>query len=309
MTQKLNLNLNIQAYSDSSPSTSSSLTNFKWNRAYVGSDCNNAKSESFLLNPFETKTLHNGVVALAADNTTTFDLYLDILGQYVLSYNSGTKPAFKLNRNIGVDATSVFIVSKNANVLTYTYSSGTSPVFTSVSVGDTLKVGTPFNVNNRGYYQVIAKSVTSVSVINYSGAPETATLDASFAQSFKIYSSGPLHEGQTLNILTGFSLTTLGSYVCEIIEDDRVFFSAKDLPLETNIQSNISAYSSSKKMIYLESDENLVVTANGSDIEIKPILVGVNLVPGVLLLNSSINSLTITNNGIKACNVFYASVE
>lgn len=309
MSQKLNLNLNIQAYSDQSASTNSSLTNFRWNRSFMGSDCSNAKSESFQLNPLETKTLHNGLVTLTADNTTSFDLSLSQSGQYVLSYNSGTLPGFRTKRAIGSDATTSFIVSRNANVMTFTYSTGTIPSFASVTIGDVLKLDTPFNVANRGYYNVIAKSSTSVSIINYSGAEEVVVLGSSFNQNFKIFSSGPLSAGQTFKIENGFSLVTIGIYVAEIVEDDRIFFTSVDLPLETNILASVSAYSSCKSFIYIECNENAIVSVNGQNISLKPILVGCDLKPGIFMLNSDIYSLSVSNAGIVNNEVFYCSVE
>jgi hypothetical protein len=305
MTQKLNILLNLTAYSDATYSNSS----FKTNKSYVGIDCSNAKSDSFQLNPLETKVIHNGIVSLLADNTTTFDLSIAPSGQYVLSYNSGTNPVFRTKRALSADATTSFIVSRNANVTTYTYSVGTAPSFTSVAIGDTLKIDAPFNIGNRGYYVVIAKTSTSVSVVNYSGAPETVVLGSGFAQNFKIYSSGPLYVGNTVNIKTGFSLVTLGSYVAEIIEDDRIYFSAQNLPLETNIQANIDAYSASKTMIYLETSEEITATINGVDVKIKPVVLGSSLVPGVFLLNGQVYSLSVSNNGVAVASVFSSSVE
>lgn len=309
MTQKLNITLNIKAYSDSSASSSPSFSNFNWNKQIQGSECSNAKSESIKLNSLESKSLHNGVVALSADNTTTYDISLAPTGQYMLSFNSGTPPVFRTKRVLSTDATTTFVVSRNANVLTYSHSAGTAPSFSSTIVGDILKIDAPFNVNNRGYFQVIAKSTTSVSVVNYSGAPETVLLNTGFDQNFKAYSAGPLIEGQTFNISSGFSSVTLGSYVSEIVEDDRIFFSAKDLPLESDIQSTITAYSSCKTTIYIESSEKITLTINGNDITVKPTLVGCNLSPGVFLLNGEIYSLSIANNGIIASEIFYASVE
>ena len=309
MTQKLNIILNLKAYSNSNQFNSPSQNIFNINKSIQGSDCNNSRSEVIQLNPSETKTLHNGIITLSSNITTTYDLSLDLLGNYILSHNSGTAPAFKTKRSLGSDATTEITVSRNANVVTFTNTAGTALSTSSIVIGDTIRVGTPFNVSNQGYFQVLAKTSTSISVVNYSGVGEAVTLGSNFSQNFKVYSSGPLTEGKTFNIKTGFSLVTQGSYIAETVEDDRIIFSSLNLPLETNVQATIEAYSSTKTMIYLESDEEVTATVNGNDIKIKPIKTGCNISPGVLLLSSEVNSLSITNNGINIANVTCISVE
>jgi hypothetical protein len=309
MSNKLNLLVHINAYDSTNSSNSPTLNAVKWDRNYQGIDVNNARSMSFSLNSLDSQILHNGVVALTADNTTSYDLSLSPLGSYVLSYNSGTLPGFRTKRAISTDATTTFVITRSANVITYIYNAGTIPSFASVVIGDLVKIDAPFNVGNRGYYTIISKTSTSVSVVNYAGAEETVLLGLDFAQNFKIFSNGPLLSGHSIEITTGFSPVTLGSYIVEIVEDDRIFFSAQNLPLETGKIANVAAYSANKKMIYIESSEPITAFINGNPVKINPIKIGVGLVPGMLLLNGPVYSLSVVNNGVNASNIFYTSVE
>jgi hypothetical protein len=308
---KFNILLHLNAYEDASATNLPTLNAFKWHRDFQGFEVAEPKSQAMTLNSLESQVLHDSTVTLLADNTTSYNLALTTSGIYELKHNSGTAPAFRTKRAIGGDATTEITITRNASILTFTVSAGTAPSFTSVQIGDEMKIDAPFNASNKGRgFKVIAKTSNSVSIVNDLGVAEVAVLGADFAQNFKIYSSSPVVSGQTVELKTGFSLVTLGSYDIAYVEDDRIAFDALDLPIESNVIASISVYSNNKKMIYIESNQLLTITINDTaSFDVKPQVLSNKVVPGMFLLNSIVYKLEISNKSINQAKVYYASVE
>jgi hypothetical protein len=197
-------------------------------------------------------------------------------------------------------------------------------VTSGVVVGDFVTVGSDFNADNQGTFQIISMTPISFSVVNTAAVGEgPITLGASFATQLQIFSDAGVQVGDTLVISSGFSPVSWGSYVITAVYAESLEFSSTAiLPQETNILSPVVIYSMAKSIIYMESDQNLTVTVNGVALaaQIQPFVVtncptglpssalGVST-PGILMLTSTIYSLSVTNNGLVAANVFLAAAE
>lgn len=311
----LNLLLFLNASSDSSPSNSPSMQNFKWARNLNNSSVSKPVSLSFSLAPGESKLLFDGTRTLLQDGTTQYDLELKPLttSTYILTWTGGTAPAFRTARSIGSDATTAVSVTVNGPLATFTSVAGTAFNFATVSVGDSVRIGNLFNVANQGEWKIISKTVTSITVENELASAEASVLlGAGFADQVKVYSAAGVQIGDTLKISGGFSPASYGSYKVTSVASDFIEFSSLEvLPQESAIQTQLIAiYSSAKQLVYLESSKKVGMTINGvSGNEIEPFIVSNSSQPGMFLRKSTIYSMTVTNDGTETADLFFAAVE
>lgn len=291
------------------------MSNFKWVRSINGISSTEPISESITLAPGESKTLFNGTRTISHDNTTVYDLTLKPLSSntYLLEYVSGTLPNFRTPRNIATDATSQVTVTKNGPLTIFTATGGTLFSTTAIQVGDYVRIGSLFNSLSQGEYKILAKTSTSFTVENSGSVAEgPITLGVGFADQIQVYSAAGVQINDTLIISGGFSLVTQGSYKITSVGAQFIeFYSTAVLPQETGIQTDsFNIYDSAKNFIYLETDQKLSLTLNGSLISnIEPFIIGSAKQPGLFMLKSTIYSASITNQSTESANVFCASIE
>jgi hypothetical protein len=187
-------------------------------------------------------------------------------------------------------------------------------------VGDYVTIGNLFNISNQGTFQIIALTSNSFTISNPDAVAEgPITLGSGFATQLQIYSASGVQVNDTLIISSGFSLATQGSYQITAVYPESIeFYSTSILPQEGPIETEIIIYSDVKKLIYIESDSQLSVICNGVNVgNIEP-FIAINaghyslppsILPGVFMFKSVIYSLSVTNNGLKAANMFFAAVE
>lgn len=312
---KLNILVFLQAYSDQNPSNNPTLGNFKWDREVSGLSVSNPSSLPFSLAPGETKSVFSGSRTLSHDGTTQYSLTLKAFSSstYVLTATSGTLPNFRTPRANGADATTQVTVTMNGPVATFASTGGTPLNMAAVVVGDFVRIGNLFNINNQGEWKIIAKTATSFSVENDIGVAEgPITLGAGFAAQIQIYSAAGVQVGDTILITGGFSPVTQGSYKITAVGANFLeFYSTDVLPQESNVQTQaIAIYSSAKQFIYIESDQKVSVTVNGSVVaNIEPFVINNSTKPGLFLLKSTVYSLSVTNTSQDTANLFTASAE
>jgi len=311
---KLNYMVYLQAFADQSPNNNPSLGNFKWTREVSGALVSNPVSNSFTLAPNESRTLFSGSRSLLADGSTQYSIAPVPLtpNVYQITNTSGTSPAFRTLRSIGADATTQVTVTTNGPIATFASTAGTAFNLASVLVGDIVMIGSNFNPQNQAQYKVIAKTSTSFTVENQTAVNETVTLGSGFANQVRIFSASGVQAGDTLVISSGFSPVTYGSYEVMTVTDYYVqFYSADVLPTEMNVVSlDLAIYSQAKSLVYLEVDQKCGVSLNGSGlVYASPFVTSSLTSPGVLMLNSTIWSLTITNTTTNVANCFIATVE
>jgi len=312
---KLSALIYLSSYSDATSSNNPSLSNFKWAREFTGIPASNPVSAAHSLAPGESKVLFNGTRTLSSDNTTAFDIALKPLStqNYRISWASGTKPDFRTPRALDIDATSQITAVVNGPIVTFTGTGGTLLDSTALVVGDYVRLGTVFNILNQGEYKVLAKGTNSFTVENQTAVNEgPITLGSQFADQLQAYSAVGVQVGDTLVLSSGFSAVSLGSYkVTDVAAEWVEFYTAEVLPVESGITNpGLAIYSAAKQFIYLEADQKLAITVNGSLVaNLEPFIILDNKQPGVFMLKSTVYSLAIQNSSTDTCSAFVATIE
>lgn len=312
MSNKMNLLIYVNVYADSNPTNNPSMNLAKWTTELAGIDVSEPKSETVKLAPNQLKSLFSGVSTLSDNNTTTYDITLkpSTDGTYIISHNGGTAPQFRQSRSIASDATTQVTVTKNGPLTIFTATGGTIWNLAPVVVGDEVRIGNVFNLQNQGKFKILSKTSTSFSVDLADGSAEGPITLGAVSQ-VKIYSSTGVQIGEKLDISQDFSSVSFGSYEITDVADSYVeIYSAKTLPEEIAVNTTLDIYSSQKRFIYIESDKKLNVKINGIiSNTVEPIMVGTKQKSGMFLNTSSIYSLEIENKSLDTATVFYVTAE
>lgn len=312
-----NILVYLNSYKDSNSPTNNPLQNvFKYTREVNGLAVSKATSNDLTLAPYESKTIFNGTRTLGQNNTTQYALAQvgASVNSYSLTWTGGLAPVFRTLRTTGADATTTVTITRSGYVSTFTSSGGTpfSLISGGVVVGDQVVIGSNFNLSNQGVFTVISVTATSFSIENQNGVAEgPITLGAGFVNQVRIFSSGPVQVGDTVNIFGGFSPASRGAYQITQVQDNLIkFYSSMPLPAETVITDNIVIYSSAKKFLYLETDQLVSVAINGvTESNLQPFNDPTYAGAGMLLKSSLVWSLAITNLSPNTANLYSATVE
>jgi hypothetical protein len=313
---KLNLLIALNAYSDLNPSNYPSQNVSKWTRDLQGIDITKPVSSSIQLAAGQTLSLFSGTVAIADNNTTTYDLSLKsgTSNTYIASHNSGTPPAFRPARTTGADATTAITVSQNGPLLVFTSTAGTSLslITGGAVVGDEVRIGSAFNALNQGKFVILALTATSFSIQNPNGAAEgPVVLGASFASNLAIQGTTGTQIGDQVKIGSDFSILSQGTYeITDVAPTYIEFYSLASLPNESAIQSQLQIFNSSKQFIYIESDQKTSVTIDGnSNGDIEPFIISTVAKAGVFMKKGSMHTASITNISPNVANVYFMVAE
>jgi hypothetical protein len=200
-------------------------------KAVQGVVVTNDKSERFQLGPGESQTILVTSRTIGLDSTTqlTVDRYLAAGDNVRLRWTgTGSNPAFRTNRAIGGDATTVVTATRvTPYVVRFAQVAGTAWSLGSVQSGDTLKIEkttdaftSPFSGTNQGKtFTVQAKGSNYVDVIdNGLAALDTAILlGASFEFAIRVFSAGSVKVGDTVTLSgTGINPSNQGKF--EIVD-------------------------------------------------------------------------------------------
>ena len=311
---KLNILTSITGYEDDNATNNPSKNNFRWTVDYQGIEIKEPKSETVKLAQNQSKSLFSGVAAITDDNTTTYDITLkpSTSNTYIILHNSGTAPQFRTPRSIASDATTQVTVTKNGPLLIFTATGGTIWSLTSVVVGDEVRIGGVFNLQNQGKFKVLSKTSTSFTVESSAGAAEgPITLGLTFSSQVQIYSAAGVQIGDKLDISAAFSAASFGTYeITDVASNYIEIFSSKSLPEEIGVLTRLNIYTNQKKFIYIESDKKLNIKINGIiSNTIEPIQFGTKQKPGMFLNTASVYSLEIENKSLDTATVFYVTAE
>lgn len=317
---KTNLLIHLNAYEDQNATNNPVRNNFKWTRDAIGIDIEQPTSRSISLQPGEIHRLFEGLSDLSSDTTTTWDLSLKSgsTSTYVLKSSSGTAPEFREARSTGADATTEVTVTKNASLLTFSSTGGQvfDLVSGGVAIGDIVRIGSEFSSINQGKYKILSFSATSFTVESELGVAEgPIVLGADFVNQVKIHSDSGVRIGSKIDLVSGFSSVSFGTYDITDVADDFVeFFSNKELPEETSVSNDPAAiliYENPKKLLYIESDQELSIRIDGGTItnKILPMAAGKDRQPGVFLSSSLIKSAEIENTSKRLAKIFYVTAE
>lgn len=308
----LNVLVHINAYKDKIPTNNPKKSNFKWTLDQQGTSIENPESKSIVVKSNEESTLFSGLVSLDQDNTTTYDIALKSgsTNTYVLSHNSGAQPNFRQPRNIGGNGTTLITVTKNGPLLSFESTGGTNIDLDAagVVIGDSVKLGSAFNVINQGLYEIVSFTQTSFQVKNIVGINES---NIALGSSIEIFSKNGVQIGDELKINNGFSSVTFDTYeVTDVSANSIEIYSQSSIPSETNVLANLKIFSNAKSFVYVETDVDLEIAIDGSDYyEIKPMKCGNISKKGVFLKTGNCYEIKVRNSSSNDANVFYAVTE
>ena len=315
----LNVVTHLMAYADTSGQTDNPRQRvFDWSRQFSGIEIANPASDHKLVPPNESFTIFDGSRPHSLNGTSVLDLTIlpGDASLYRLAVTAG--PAgFRVAR--GVSGIAACPVTINNNVLAvFTFTAAT---LTGVVPGDIMRIkgevtndAGPFAFAsvNAGDWKVIGVSGVAVSCVrptgeSFSGLAETIA-DAS--ADVKFFSAAGIQAGDKIDIAGSLSLVSQGRFVVQDVTANTVdFLSASPLPGETGvtyIPDSIAFFTQSKKLIYIEADQESAVQLDGDTglkVRISPMNPGAPCLVGYfhkwgdtykcVVVNRSVNSLNI----------------
>ena len=312
----LNIINQILSYNASQGTTDSPMMrSFDWTRRMTGLSVGNPQSDNFVIAPGQSVQIFNGSKANPMDNTSV--LAIESLGNsiYRLKVESGAS-GFRSARSVSLTTCDITINNNSLAVFDFDTAD-----LSSVVTGDILRVkgsvtgeAQPyaFNPMNAGNWIVIGKSGSTLSCIRPVGEPFAAAAEsvADASDDILIYSSQGIQKGDKINISGTFSVATYRTYEIKDATPEYVdFISTVTIPLESGlsyIDSTINFYITSKKFIYMESDQVCMVQFNGStdtNNKIVPVVAGSATMPGFLNQIGDFYSCTITNASLNLLNL------
>lgn len=317
---KMNLLVHLNGYKGDCSNNNPAKNIFKWNNDNQGIDIAESDAKEIVLASGQSLTLFSGTVSTSADNTTTWNIALKsgTTQTYVISKASGASPAFRTARVTGADATTQITITKNANLLTFSSTGGTALALLvgNVAVGDDVRIGSLFNIVNRGKFKVLARTATSFTIENESGVVEgPITLAAGFADQVSIFSSAGVQVGDQVDLKAGFSSVSFGTYEITDVSPNYIeIFSNDSLPVENGVSNNPAAlviYRNAKNFLYIESDKKLSIKIDDSATpnQLNTMLAGTSQVSGVFMSSAPMKSVEITNTSMETATIFYVTAE
>jgi hypothetical protein len=318
-----NLLVRYIAFNDTNVSNNPAIRIADLSYNLTGQKANKPKSQDLCIPAGQTLNIFNGFRSTGMDNTTAFtitrpDVNLNI---YRLTHSSGAAPAFRTAVSLGIDGTTVVVVTVNGPLMKIANSSGTPMVTTGLSVGDVLNILPTSGMAqaNQGRFTVIAKDASSITVENSNAVAETATL---VPAGFLTYSNGAASNqiliGDKIVINGGLSPVSFGTYqVTEVTPEWIEFLAAENsgLPQETDVvvgTQGFKAYSSAKTFVLIAAQQNCSVRCNGDtsdNVMIEPKEVNNQELPGLFLKQGLVYSLDIKNLSLETLNLVVVTSE
>lgn len=314
----------IVAFRDPIPDTANPrLRHVDWMRSFSIQDAGNPRSDSYGLAPGESRTIFDGTRALTIAGDSVFSLSL-VPGEtinYRIRNTAGTAPGFRTARSFNVVSSTVSLTVNPDQTVTVTTPSGN---FTGIQAGDTLwlpgvddGVTSPFQLANQGFWLVMI-STSSQLVIRRTGdfnGVTQAGVAITASNQMQAFSAAGVQEGDKIELLSGWAAANLGTYVIVGVTSSYIDIQSTSKPLAfentvTPTASGQTVYSSGKRMVYVESDQEVILRLNGdvgSLYKVGPWVAGED--PGQFLTTGAVWSLVVVNAGQQMANVSIISVE
>lgn len=259
--------------------------------------------------PGDTLSVFSGARSISADSSTVFTMTLSPINVdpiYRFTWTAGTAPGLRVARAVDLSAQTVAVTLNANETVTVAASAGS---FSSAAVGDNVfvpGVGTgdpagPFSESNVGFWVVLSKDGTSSSVVlsrrageSFSGVTESVLVSS--AGQLRVFSSGPVQRGDSVDVVAGFTAPVLRSYVVHEVTATWFEVVASDPlpPSEVGTGGTPPAfYNSAKAAILVTVDQECALSVNGVSERVAPVLAG--SVPGFYAKSAPVYSLSITN--------------
>lgn len=276
----LNCILRVQSFDDPAASSAPVLRTVDRNVQVQGGVVQTPVAVPLSLAPGETVTVFDGSRTIGADGTTELAISISPLSpdRYRLTWTgNGTNPGFKVERGFNANGSSLTL-TLNAN-LTVTVT-GTGPTYTAAQVGDQVLIpgvatgdtGNPFDARNAGYWTVIGRSNTSLTLARAAGwsGGVTETVAVTSNNQFIVFGSDRAQAGDQLELLAGFSTNALRVYPLLAVSPRWVDIqSTVPLAPETAVPgtNGLAVYAAAKRAIYVEVDQLASVRLNGASVD------------------------------------------
>ena len=271
----LNAVTHLMAYSDSSGQTDNPRQRvFDWTRQFSGIEVANPNSDHKVVVPGGSYTIFDGSGSHSMDGTSTLSLAL-LPNTDPIYRLSVTGPAgFRTARAVSGIVACTVTVNNNA-VAIFNFTSST---LTGVVAGDIMRINGvvtndsgpyAFASTNAGNWVVIGVTGTAVSCVRpvgeqFSGLAEVVAVATNNVQ---FYSSSGIQVGDKIDISGSLSVVSWGRYIVADVTATSIYFvSGLPLPNETGIAyvpTTISFFTQSKKLVYIEADQESVVQLDG----------------------------------------------
>jgi hypothetical protein len=314
----------IVAFRDPIPETANPrLRHVDWMRSFSIQDAGNPRSDSYGLAPAETRVIFDGTRTLTVNGNTVFSLSL-VPGEtinYRIRHTSGTAPGFRTARSFNAVGGAVSLAVNADQTATISITSGS---FTGIQAGDTLwlpgaeeSVTTPFQLANQGFWLVMTVSALTMVVRrtgDFNGITQSGLVINGNDQ-MKAFSAAGVQEGDKIELLSGWATANLGTYVIVGVTSSYIDIqsTAKPLAFENTVTPTAlgqTVYSSGKRMLYVESDQEVILRINGDAgnlYKVGPWVAGED--PGQFLMTGAVWALTVVNAGQQMANISVISVE
>lgn len=279
MNGTLKLNSNILAHGDAADSSNPAKRYVDWTTKRSIS-VRNPKAEAFVVDPGASLTVFSGVRSTSIDSGSEFTLSLSTLAsdRYRFTWTgTGANPAFRTSRGLTLSG---HVVTLTANANTTLTMVATAGDFSSVQVGDTLFIpdtttgdsASPFNVLNVGYWLVMAKSLdgSTLQLARPVGQPFTGATEVVTPSSntqVLAFSATGVQVGDSVRISAGFGGVIPGTYIVQAVTPTWFeVIATQPLPVLATAVPGVTGmlfYTSAKRFIRVEADQDCVVRLNG----------------------------------------------
>jgi hypothetical protein len=315
----LNLIIQILSYQDNIVTDNPSRQSINWTRRYQSLEIKNPYGNTVRIPPGSSFSIFNSAIPTALDGTSVLSL-LQLSSEnsiYRIQLLSGAGQ-FRTPRAVsGLAGCNVTI--NNGAVAVFDF---TPAVISAVQPGDVMRIAgqvlydTPpfqFNPMNAGLWQVLGVSGSQITVVRpvgqmFSGATENPA--GPITNDVKFYSNDQVQAGYKFDLTGTFSQVSQRTYmVVDATPTTIDFCSTQPIPLEaslTYVPNTLTVYTDSKKLIYIECDQDAVVQFNAdtsNNNRLTPVSPGDPLLPAFLnkwgdtylcnVVNRSINTMKV----------------
>jgi len=300
--------------------------NVDWRRDIADIPIFESRVETITVAPGQEKTLFDGTRSLLLDGTTVLsvDLVAGTSANYRFRWTGGTNPGFRTDRALTLSGATLDLTLNANSTATLSVASGS---FAGVLPGDILwipgteeSITSPFHVANQGFWSVLAATSSQLVITrdaseDFEGLSEAGVVCSANNQ-IQAFSADGVQKGDSIEIAGGFSTATRRTYsVSAVTHRYLEVVSGSPVPSESGIQPGAAGflvYTEAKTFVYLESDQDCVVRANGdtsSTQRVAPWMAGSSNFVGSYERTGPTWSLKVLNRSTRTANISVISAE
>jgi len=300
----LNMVNQLLAYNDTGGTTDNpKQRSFDWVRRYSDISISNPVSDTRIVPPGASLTVFDGIRSTGVTGGTTFNVVLMSGQDSSYRLTASTADAFRTARAVS-GVTSCAVAVNNNCMASFNFTAAT---LTGVIVGDIMRLDSGVDPLNQGVWIVVGISGTSVSCVRPTGEPFSGINESAAAPVVSFYSSNGVQKGDRIVLGAGFSPVSQKTFeVADARPTTLDFISASPLPAETAIAGSLIVYTSAKRMIYCEADQECVLRFNGDtgdSNKVSPIAASDQDLPGFFHKWGDMYSCVIVNKSVNALKV------